>query len=1277
MVDPPEGVAFFGPIFSAKNDRVRIQCLKKDGEGRSILGVGEIDPEGEVGRISGLEKVPAHVARRSAHAFAAQGDRFIKAHGTAFVCLNESGRFRWSLGPPRMGRTIAPRAVCLDGKRLLCSYAENRLVEAWELGVEDQLGETAAEIDNTLPDVGLASYDQPDGSAGGVFRLRGRIAEPNLKWYTVSYRRVGPWSSRAPSRPGPWRRLKPRKHTEQPAAGVLAEWKVAQRLRDVGLEWRVEALDLAGNTNEAGVKVAFDDDGDGLTNAEEVALGTDPRVETRRGAAARIQADLEFLLQPYLAAGRRHHIPVTVFDLEDPENPRQLDGARCTFSADAGRFAADRGDAPTTRVTGVTGGTSWEAPELGLTETGAVTFTVTFPRSGVDNVLYEQTRAVFTMLVCRDDDGDWARDVEEAESADSTDRPLRGNRDSDGDGVVDGLDLAPRQSYDQQWRRVYPPHTLAYEMRLRLYGIGGTGSKVVKSGKDVRTTGILSRQSLQNSAVATAYLNKVFFDRDKKAGKREPWAIARWLSYNSILKNDKIGQYNYGGKLHPEYEFHYYADEYDGTAVVDNADTIDARRLGKEAGIHQAYLRTAAPAMEIRLDRRVKIQWRITRSDETGTDEDGSSKQMAWLVEAFFDPGLEADKRTYSDLALARVVDGDLHLYEAEITVPAQETPRDVPMYLRLTPAWMAYDPAEMVCPYCRLGRVPAGQAICPRCGKKVNRVDLEPVIPGSLTVSGVTVQTMDTCLEWVKRLEPRPGRSLDYETFTEVVTEAEADLRAANAWPPDDSAVTTRKITLDDAGTTRTVMVVSVRGMEARDDCQKPEERKKHIAARAAKPTARLDQADVVLLVATTRRRKQLLFDAVDWGDPGAWYLTGRGLQESPTDGAGGAKSGESHARAAGAGEGDVGDADGAEGNSGESGAAENFVDLADRTTTILTVALGLYGGSKDVCEWFEQANVVYGLKKGQSYPWSSVQGQTTGDAVFDQSITIQKRHAGDYFVQRRTIMRQPATVEMPGGVRVIDHSHQDVCISFKHEKVTNLADSKILEQGADVDGNVQARRSQALENVSARLEVGAIVVSNGLQIYHCFRQDDVVGMFVYTGKMGVELSQPILASTKQFKKARWMKGLSLGKAGAKVSLVAVAAGVIETGYCIYRYNQADSDFDRLVASREVAGCAIDAGIACVEPWGGLILASWTLGANATKVIIYFSPWRLSSITSNMDISPGSGITFLFDHWRPSGVPHDIASDAGKKALEAAEETVEQLNTSWHDRLVVFVVPD
>ena len=74
--------------------------------------------------------------------------------------------------------------------------------------------------------------------------------------------------------------------------------------RDTGIAVKVVAWDKAGNSSESTAQVVFDDDGDGMSNSEELALGTDPR----QFSQIEIQTDLNTLVTPYFFANAEHEL---------------------------------------------------------------------------------------------------------------------------------------------------------------------------------------------------------------------------------------------------------------------------------------------------------------------------------------------------------------------------------------------------------------------------------------------------------------------------------------------------------------------------------------------------------------------------------------------------------------------------------------------------------------------------------------------------------------------------------------------------------------------------------------------------------------------------------------------------------------------------------------------------------------------------------------------------------------------------------------------------------
>ncbi|MEI6157359.1 MAG: thrombospondin type 3 repeat-containing protein, partial [Atribacterota bacterium] len=335
-------------------------------------------------------------------------------------------------------------------------------MESWTVDQDIHLASGQVEIDNIPPRITLAQTEGLITTSDSQVVLSGDIEDRNFDFYQVWYRRQGSernWNPVAPSSPEI-------DFKERPREGVLARWFVLRDYRDSGIEVKVVAWDKAGNSSESTTRLAFDDDQDGMSNAEEIALGTDPRQFSR----IEIQTDLKTLVTPYFFAGIEHPLHFYVTDVSDPDHPRPLPNAKLNISIDAGIYS----QAGETVV--------WQSPDV---DSQLVTVTCTLSRSDEIPVSGGKTEnlleARFNLLVMRDQDRDWMPDTREvsAPTSDSFSTYLN-NSDSDGDGVMDGVDIAPRTTYQDNWNKTYYPGMLGKMLPLCFYGIGGEGSHTVR-----------------------------------------------------------------------------------------------------------------------------------------------------------------------------------------------------------------------------------------------------------------------------------------------------------------------------------------------------------------------------------------------------------------------------------------------------------------------------------------------------------------------------------------------------------------------------------------------------------------------------------------------------------------------------------------------------------------------------------------------------------------------------------------------------------------------------
>ncbi len=594
---------FFGPLCSGDGG-VWAQCRVSGDRGGTAAIL--LDPATRtIARTVPLEEV--RNMGDEAGPFARTDFGFLRASRENLHAFGFDGRRLWTLGSAQGESYWIAAVLPQSGDFTLVERNSSRpapvRIETWSLR-ETPLGRASVIVDNEPPVVHLDPIDQPVSGSAGTVTLTGSIADANPDRYVVS------WASRkyAPRR---WTSLAPVPLSADVRGGVLGRWSVSRAARDAGIDVRVTARDDAWNENGGEIRVAFDEDGDGFTNEVEIDWGSDPHHFTKL-LSADLEVDLDALLRPYCFAGVPTYLRFRAFD----PAKKELATARLAVSSDAGALS------------GTNGAVTWTPPS----GDGHALFSVSFPLQAVDGRIFASADASVSLRYAIDEDRDWRPDAEESTSLPSGDlfASLPGNPDTDGDGVLDGLDLVPAWTPDERdWSSMYPPHSLGWGTTFHFYGLGGAKSSVSKYGSSATTKAILRSNAVEDSdkmkdlvnhllagiplaqgedksllEQVTDYLRSATesMNADRPAGPAAPSGPAPdlgeapgggepWRAVRSTLRQipageeDYLGKYVLAGFLHPTTVFDYYALESEMDVTAGNVAWIDGTRgTGPSAG---------------------------------------------------------------------------------------------------------------------------------------------------------------------------------------------------------------------------------------------------------------------------------------------------------------------------------------------------------------------------------------------------------------------------------------------------------------------------------------------------------------------------------------------------------------------------------------------------------------------------------------------------------------------------------------------------------------------
>ena len=1271
-----DGAALYGPLVPLPSDRLAVQAWRKDARGRDEFAACVLRQDGsgspQVERCVWLQPRPG-VFLHPDGVFAMNAGGLFKG-GSSLAFFDGEGKMLWTLGDMQ-DKPYHPAALLWDGAEILSVNAGSGALESWSFCDPRPLARGAVEVDNTPPAVAITGDDIWAVLDGGLFVLRGTATDKNFEHYDVFYRRL----SAAGDRPPSWLRVRAEPYTNAVAAGELARWEVPASWRDAGIETRVVGWDAAGNSTESLSRpITFDEDGDGYSNPQELAQGTDPRTKTLEldAGLVQIRPDARLLVTPYFFADATHELKFTAWDLRQPDNPVPIPGCAFRVTADAGQFdggglttpaAGDTNDFARATVRAAGGVARWTAPN---TDDLDVPIGVELEPRFLGNVKLPAVRLDLSLRVRRDDDHDWAPDATEVPPGDPTlTAGCRGVADSDGDGVLDGFDLAPRTAYNDtnSWSQIYAPGMIRYTQEMFFYGIGGGDSHVTKYGDVIKGDAILRSDRVDTSAALTDYLNDLLFHRGaKNPSDRQPFEVVDWEGFAATPpeeETDKIGEYTFSGTGHPTLNFVYYARTSRGTPIIENVEAIDGARWS-EGGIHRNYLKVSAPGTLDHFDRTVTVQWKITGADRTSANpRTGAMTRMAWMLEAFDHEDLKGVHRHFSGLMLAE--DAGNGVYQATLIIPSERCYRGVPLFLKLTPCWFTRQGGERACERCGTRSADAVE-VCPACGASLNRIRYDRLNRAILSVSAVRVESPAEVIRYIQRMQPRGGTALTADDLDAVIAAAPQAVLQERAWPLCNHAML-RTVTA--GGRPVSVLFCSLRAINQLPANLLPRQVEARVQELAAYTSSQLASADVVCLIANDARKMQNLVERIEWGPPGAWYTPSEipaepGPATPDTAPGGGAASG-------------TGETSGAGG-----GALATAKQVFSATKDLIMLGKEAYSLISHNAIWMPAQRAVSGpewaiTRIGAKFSENEVDAVTGKPMSVGRTIYVQKLDEGMYRVSSRTFVDRPYTVwtDPRTGETFTDFSTRQELVLLRTEKVGDLNDSKIIEREFDVVGTKSFQRSLMIAKLKTVVKIGGPAVSNGLKIYQCLTKGDTVGVAVYGLKGAAEVTQAI-AEVKGVK-GFLTEGLRVpGMVATKFNVVAAATGMLEAGYYLYQAGEAPNPIESDILAQKAAGAVIDAGIGAIEPYGAVILASWTVGGMLGNKIADLMGLGNNEIASAAAESPGQGLMCLPRHLAPGTVSPLDAKDAARYAQRDAIKKVEAQNAVFPTKLTWIWVP-
>jgi len=128
--------------------------------------------------------------------------------------------------------------------------------------------------------------------------------------------------------------------------------------------------------------------------------------------------------------------------------------------------------------------------------------------------------------------------------------------------------------------------------------------------------------------------------------------------------------------------------------------------------------------------------------------------------------------------------------------------------------------------------------------------------------------------------------------------------------------------------------------------------------------------------------------------------------------------------------------------------------------------------------------------------------------------------------------------------------------------------------------------------------------------------------------------------------------------------------------GYYATKMADAGNHAEAEDAACKMFAAGVDTQIAVVEPWGGIILASWTVSTLATEAILEKLGYDVSPLTRRVCASPGSALAFLVTDWFTDNIPEEFIKSASDLAMKKVEDQVDEWNKRKDGTMYMLVKP-
>jgi|GEM_PF-5788234 len=1343
----PERPGFFGPIISASEDGIYVQMIYQDQKGKFTPAFCELDLKTDKVRTfisRNLDDEMNLVIPRMDYSieddlvtpFAVGKDYFYKVYFHSVVAYDRLGNFQWSLGQEPGWSFSIPWLLANQDYLEIMEFETTHSqpgpirIENWSVNQDVLLAQGQVEIDNIPPRVTIDS--------GGMvtvnkekYTLGGDIEEKIFDHYGGLYRKAG--SERG------WNTVDSNVKL-RPQQGILASWFVGREYRDTGIEVKVVAWDTAGNSSESTAQVAFDDDGDGLSNREELALGTDPR----QFSQIEIQTDLKTLVNPYFFANAEHELHFYVVDVSNPDRPRPLPNAHLEVSFDTGVYSQSQDKI------------LWQSPNV-----DSQTVTVSCVLSRIDQTTLSEGEtgnlltADFQLLVMRDEDRDWMPDLREISADnDNLNSTFLNNPDSDGDGVIDGKDLAPRTTYQECWQKVYYPGMLGKTIPLCFYGIGGVGSHTVRyyfvedeHHQKRQVTHDLGREGIIESDVSSIQKNKELVNSMLFPGQTGDFHSP----YTSTLPNQNLLVIPKNGNQFDTPSWNSIKNQL--KEDFDNLVDIEIPTLPSENQT-QSHLKPPSSGK----GEPTPPPFAIT-SFEGNTLQTSPEEEYLGMHEFTIKKAHEefVDFYYYSNTAVANGVvnnvdpidvstfpETGIHLGYMVVKVPGSNEYSDRTLTLQwridaemdetrlpsypgdgfTKMVWLVevYHPSDVILrpgnvliltnPSSTSGSAQKSGPILP--WNKVLYSDqvfaqsqgdhlyyASVILPGEYLTPGNAFFIKLTPF-WVKK----SGTKIAFEPLklppmsSQIITLGEGRSVLAFIQEPPYLPITVSGIIIETMSPVQEwIHRLTPRPNHPLNDTILDQLVKAVTTSSHPWPPnlGSYDYSRTVNGVNYTIRCINTIGMRNQWKRGGLEPTLKDSIQRNSLDSVDVVCfiAPNQHERSllyqslpwGSNGEWLL------EGESltGEGTTLSSSSFNLSEETSMEQVSSN--GSSADpLLEQLKKVKnlVSSGMKIYSSYK-TIAKAQPEEDTILTSWFEL-----GDETLSEIDQLQTLTMQKGESGRIIINQKTTDVRSSPEGTLNRVKEKSEVVDEAEVNQSSLlnQMQNSIQFKTFLVGAKIGTIIISNGSQIYTCSSKDDWVGVTVYTLKGGVELSSEVFklagiaAQTRlgsylpsylvMPEKSFWVKGIPVKSIGGSLNVVGIIAGTIETGYNVYLYTKADDVLTKKEAARNTCATAIDAGISVIEPLGGLVMGFWVIGSEIVHLTLKLFDVEVSPYIKKVTSSPGQFLTYTLVKIDPKSVPFDKAVDAYTKAQKDAIEKCKKYNRDPKRQYIyIFVPPD